>query len=297
VRIRFTLSLVTVVLATLAAAPFAAAATRTWVSGVGDDANPCSRTAPCKTFAGAISKTQAGGEINVIDGGGYGGVTITKSITISGVGGEAGVLVSGTHGIVVNAGANDRVLIRGLDISGINGSGLSGIKFIAGKSLIISRTDIWGFANNGITMAGAGRLSVRHSEIDQNGLAGIWANPSSGIVRASITDSVLDDNNWGLVSGPSSRVSIQDSQASGNLAAGFMADSGGTLNVLRCLVEGNATGLQAQNSGKMRVASSEVTDNDLGLNAVTGGQLISRGDNTVEDNTANGSFTGTYTTK
>src|SRR5438477_3797204 len=47
-----------------------AQATRTWVSGVGDDVNPCSRTAPCKTFAGAISKTAGGGEIDVLDPGG-----------------------------------------------------------------------------------------------------------------------------------------------------------------------------------------------------------------------------------
>src|SRR5882724_11080869 len=77
-------------------APANAQATRTWVSGVGDDANPCSRTAPCKTFAGAISKTAGGGEINVLDPGGFGGVTITKSITISSTF-EAGVLVSGTN--------------------------------------------------------------------------------------------------------------------------------------------------------------------------------------------------------
>src|SRR3982750_5050547 len=78
-------------------------ATRTWVSGVGDDANPCSRTAPCKTFAGAISKTAAGGEINVLDPGGFGAVTITKSISIISTF-EAGVLVSGTNGIVLNVG-------------------------------------------------------------------------------------------------------------------------------------------------------------------------------------------------
>jgi hypothetical protein len=83
--------------------PVSAQATRTWVSGVGDDANPCSRTAPCKTFAGAISKTAAGGEINVLDPGGFGGVTITKSISIIAEGVEAGVLVSGTNAIVVNA--------------------------------------------------------------------------------------------------------------------------------------------------------------------------------------------------
>ena len=87
----------------LAVVPAAAQATRTWVSGVGNDANPCSRTAPCKTFAGAISKTAAGGEISVLDPGGFGAVTITKSITIDGGGGQvASVLVSGTNGIVVS---------------------------------------------------------------------------------------------------------------------------------------------------------------------------------------------------
>src|SRR5262245_27358756 len=92
-----------VVLVAVAAAPAKPQATRTWVSGVGDDANPCSRTAPCKTFAGAISKTATGGEINVLDPGGFGGVTITKSITISSEGFEAGVLVSGTNAIIINA--------------------------------------------------------------------------------------------------------------------------------------------------------------------------------------------------
>src|SRR5579871_3029423 len=96
-----------------------AQASRTWVSGVGDDANPCSRTAPCKTFAGAIAKTAALGEINVLDPGGFGAVTITKSITIDGSGGSiAGVLVTGTNGIVVNAGTNDTVVLKNLDING-----------------------------------------------------------------------------------------------------------------------------------------------------------------------------------
>src|SRR6266478_7063234 len=104
-----------------------AQATRTWVSGVGDDANPCSRTAPCKTFAGAISKTAAGGEIDALDPGGYGAVTITKGITIDGGGGQvASVLVSGTNGIVIQANAStDVVTLRNLRINGI-GSGLNG---------------------------------------------------------------------------------------------------------------------------------------------------------------------------
>src|SRR6201994_2847805 len=114
--------------------PANAQATRTWVSGVGDDANPCPRTAPCKTFAGAISKTATGGEINVLDPGGFGAVTITKAITISSEGFEAGVLVSGTNGIVISAGASDVVVLRGLDIEGL-GTGLSGIKLLGAGAL------------------------------------------------------------------------------------------------------------------------------------------------------------------
>src|SRR5215468_4859147 len=103
-------------------APANAQATRTWVSGVGDDANPCSRTAPCKTFAGAISKTAPSGEINCLDPGGFGAVTITKSITIDCTGTFGSALVSGTNGIIVNALATDRVTLRGIDVEGL-GSG------------------------------------------------------------------------------------------------------------------------------------------------------------------------------
>ena len=124
-------ALIGVLLLLAGQAPVGAQATRTWVSGVGDDANPCSRTAPCKTFAGAISKTAAAGEINVLDPGGFGGVTITKSITISSESFEAGVLVSGTNAIVINAAAADIVILRGLDIEGL-GTGLSGIRWLGG---------------------------------------------------------------------------------------------------------------------------------------------------------------------
>ena len=102
----------------LTGSPALAQATRTWVSGVGDDANPCSRTAPCKTFPGAISKTAANGEINCLDPGGFGALTITKAITINCEAVFASVLVAGTNGIIVNAGATDRVYLRGLDIDG-----------------------------------------------------------------------------------------------------------------------------------------------------------------------------------
>jgi hypothetical protein len=162
-----------VVAATLANAQ----ASRTWVSGVGDDANPCSRTAPCKTFAGAISKTAAGGEIDALDPGGFGAVTITKSITIDG--GQVGVvsvLVSGTNGIVVQAGTNDIVTLRNLSINGI-GTGINGIRFVSGKALNIENCDILGFTSNGIDIAsGAGsQVSIKDTNIGPVGQDGVRA--------------------------------------------------------------------------------------------------------------------------
>src|SRR5215813_13523924 len=135
-----------------------AQATRTWVSGVGDDANPCSHTDPCKTFAGAISKTAPGGEIDALDPGGFGALTITKSITLDGGGGQvASVLVAGTNGIVVAAQPGDRVIIRNLRLDGLlgNGSnsgnaGFSGIRFIGGSDLNVENCVIFGFNNTGI---------------------------------------------------------------------------------------------------------------------------------------------------
>src|SRR5438105_13096834 len=117
-KFRFTIQMLAIAIFTLAFASMAQAqATRTWVSGVGDDVNPCSRTAPCKTFAGAISKTANNGIINALDPGGFGAVTITKSITLDGTPFMAGVLHSGVQGIVINV-AGGTVILRGLDIGG-----------------------------------------------------------------------------------------------------------------------------------------------------------------------------------
>ena len=132
------------------AAPAHAQATRTWVSGVGDDANPCSRTAPCKTFAGAISKTATAGEINCLDPGGFGAVTITKSITIMCDGVIGGVLASGVSGIVINS-ATAKVVLDGLDINGV-GTGIHGINVVAASKVMVIHTTIRNFSQNGIHM-------------------------------------------------------------------------------------------------------------------------------------------------
>src|SRR4051794_28255150 len=146
---KFSPALVLVALALIIPASASAQATRTWVSGVGDDANPCSRTAPCKTFAGAISKTATNGEINCLDPGGFGGVTITKAITIKCHYTEGGVLVSGTNAIVVNAPATASVTLRGLDINGL-GTGLNGVRILSAKSVDILDSEIYEFTGAGI---------------------------------------------------------------------------------------------------------------------------------------------------
>src|SRR3954470_23165848 len=126
-------------------------ATRTWVSGVGDDANPCSRTAPCKTFAGAISKTAPGGEIDALDPAGFGGVTITKSITLDGTGTLASILVSGTNGVIINAGTGDRVVLRNIQLNGI-GTGTNGVNILQAGTVDLDYVEIANFATSAVNI-------------------------------------------------------------------------------------------------------------------------------------------------
>ncbi|HYM60890.1 MAG TPA: hypothetical protein VEZ11_08355, partial [Thermoanaerobaculia bacterium] len=162
-----------------------AQAPRTWVSGVGDDVNPCSRTAPCKTFAGAISKTAVGGEIDTLDPGGFGAVTITKAITLDGTqNGLAGgsILVAGTAAIVVNAPSNAVVTIRGLSLNGA-GTGTAGINIIAAQAVHVEGCVIFQFNGRGISLAntsGNVSLFVRDSIIRNNAVDGVTSIPAGG---------------------------------------------------------------------------------------------------------------------
>src|SRR5947209_15324453 len=186
-RILISLAAVATVLS-LGAGAAQAQASRTWVSGVGDDANPCSRTAPCKTFAGAISKAAAGGEIDCLDSAGYGAVTITKGITINCLGVIGSVLVSGTNGIVVQAGPSDVVYLRGIEVNGI-GTGLSGIRFLAGKALVVDNCAIYGFTQNGIDVvlaASGSSVTVKDCTILNLGGVGIRSTTSAGGVSVSV---------------------------------------------------------------------------------------------------------------
>jgi hypothetical protein len=237
-----TLLLAFLVLLTLSAAA-QAQATRTWVSGVGDDANPCSRTAPCKTFAGAISKTATGGEINVLDPGGFGGVTITKSITISSENFEAGVLVSGTNAIVINATSTSDVVLRGLDVEGL-GSGLVGIKVLGAlDSLHIEKCTIHNFrGSNGsgievaTTAVGTTQVYIKDTIVRNNGQgtgAGIFVNPgASATVKASLDNVRMEHNLIGFKSaGAGAIASVQKSVVAGNSGTGIVCGTGTTVRL------------------------------------------------------------------
>src|SRR5437868_13762097 len=160
-KIRFTVNVFAIALFTLACATLAQAqATRTWVSGVGDDVNPCSRTAPCKTFAGAISKTAAGGEIDVLDPGAFGPVIISKSITIDGTGVLAGILAAHGNGIMIDSREPTNLIsvrLRGLSLNGL-GTGVSGIRVMSANRVVIEDCLIDGFAGGVDIAAGGGSL-------------------------------------------------------------------------------------------------------------------------------------------
>jgi hypothetical protein len=220
------------IIATLFSVPANAQATRTWVSGVGDDANPCSRTAPCKTFAGAISKTAAGGEINVLDPGGFGPVTITKSISILSQF-EAGVLASGsgTNGIVVNAAASDKVLLEGLDIEGVVGTGLNGVNMIGGGKLVVRKCSIRNFTGNGVNVVGTAnaRAFVEDSLIIGNG-GGVNLHGAGGVANNGWLERSLVDFNTNFavrVDGASTLI-LSGSTLSGS-AFSIIETNGGTV--------------------------------------------------------------------
>ncbi len=261
-----------------------AQATRTWVSGVGDDANPCSRTAPCKTFAGAISKTATGGEINVLDPGGFGGVTITKSITISSEGLEAGVLVSGTNAIIVNAPATAVVVLRGLDIEGL-GTGLTGIRVLAVGALHVEKCTINNFTQIGIDFqpaaaaASTSQLFVSDTIIRNNqgvSSGGIRVKPGANVTASgAVENTQLRNNQFGLRVEDNSKVTAKDTTAAGNTGSGFIAVSGagGTavVNLYACVAANNGFGIKADNpNANVRFANCTITGNGTGI-SVTGG--------------------------
>ena len=276
-------------------------ATRTWVSGVGNDANPCSRTAPCKTFAGAISKTATGGEISVLDPGGFGSVTIGKGITINGTGTLAGILNSvGTNGIVVSAPATDTVIIRDVSINGA-GTGGNGIRYLAGKTLMVDHCWIYG-QNNAATSRGidvalgaAGTLKVINSVIENITEDGIHLNTTAGIAVAVIDNSwIMNCGQDGVEAAANVRADVTRSVVAVEGANGVSASGANTqVNIDDSTVAHCSTaGLRSSAGDSIRVSDSIIANNNTGLTP-NGGTIDSFQGNSLIGNPVPGAFSST----
>jgi hypothetical protein len=268
----------------LASAPASAQATRTWVSGVGDDVNPCSRTAPCKTFAGAISKTALGGEINCLDPGGFGGVTLIKAMTLNCGYTLGSILVAGSPGITINAGVNDRVSIRGIHLTGVNQTatpGTIGIRILAASSVSIEDSVISNFGQQGILdsrTAGQTELFIRNSVISHNTGTGI-ALLATNTSRTNIENVSSLNNLFGVAAGNGNLVMIKRSVFAGNGDSGIEADTTAQINVDFTAISGNTTAVQA--NGPVRLSNSDIVFNN---SAVTGANGQTYGNNRVAGN-------------
>jgi Right handed beta helix region len=283
-----------------------AQATRTWVSGVGDDANPCSRTAPCKTFAGAISKTAPGGEIDVLDPGGFGALTITKAISIEADGLVAGVLVSGTNGFVIAAGATDTVTLRGLTFEGI-GTGLNGVSILSAGTVLIDHCYINGFTNDGVNVSPGApatntNVTIQNTTIKgttgtaPNGY-GIYVKPAAGTtVNLTVNGVTSNMNQAGALrlETSSAKATVRDSNFSLNTGGNaVVANTSSTISIDNTLIAGNANGIVASNSGTVRISNVSLWDNTNNAINLTGGTVLS-----FENNRIVGTITGgTLTTQ
>jgi hypothetical protein len=300
-KFRFTIKVLAIAIFAFAFATMTQAqATRTWVSGVGDDVNPCSRTAPCKTFAGAISKTAVDGEIDALDSGGFGAVTITKSITIDGDSNLAGILASGVVGavtvsITANSGSNF-VQLRNLSINGSgNPFGQNGVRIVngvAGMTVAIENCVIFNFrAGNGRGISDErtqnGKLYVEDTLIKNNSTTGAVIFPGGAATVDAVFSNVrFMNNNAGLAAEPRAKVTCVNCLASGNTGRGFTAEGDATpqVNLQNCISSHNGTGIAVTQGATVRISNTQITNNTLfGLDQA-GGSIISFGNNNIDGN-------------
>lgn len=290
-KLRFAFNILAIAVFSIAISSVAQAqATRTWVSGVGDDVNPCSRTAPCKTFAGAISKTFINGEIDALDPGGFGTISILKSITIDGGQGSgfASILASGAAaGVTINLTDNSgndplktvrlrNLSINGAGASGSNGTrtGINGIRIIlATGTVFVENVVVSDFSNRGLTdeRTTGGKLHIVDSIFRNNGASGVVVLPSSGstTIHASLDNVRLEGNVLaGISASNGSRVSMRNCVASGNALAGYFSEgpsAASELNLESCLASNNGTGLSVNAGSTMRLSNVHVSDNTTGV--------------------------------
>ncbi|HKP68364.1 MAG TPA: right-handed parallel beta-helix repeat-containing protein [Pyrinomonadaceae bacterium] len=271
-----------------------AQATRTWVSGVGDDVNPCSRTAPCKTFAGAISKTATNGEINCLDPAGYGAVTISKSITIDCEDTQGSILSAGTNGVIINitsvTDTKKAVKLRGLSINGV-GTGINGVRVLSANFLAMDEVVIDGVTQHGVsieTTSGTPKITIDHCNFRSLTANGINTFITGGTVSLAVSNTVVSGSATGINLSSNTKATIHNSDIHANTTgiAAFQASVG----VSGCNITNNTTGIFSNTGGQVRVMGSMITGNGTGLNAA-GGTIVSFISNVFDGNTSNGSPT------
>jgi hypothetical protein len=292
-----------------------AQATRTWVSGVGDDVNPCSRTAPCKTFAGAISKTAIGGEIDALDPGGFGTLTITKSITVDGASGFGSSLSSSTNGFSINiaVSANDpqrRVTLRRLSINGTGlsgtvgtSTGLNGIRVhTSGVSkLNVENCYIQNFTTSGIDIvtaegASGARVSIKDTVISNTGTVGLQASNTNaaGFVSVTTDRMTIENCTSGLIVKDRAFFTVRDSviHSCTTVGASIQAPSNSAgLNLESTVIFSTGTGVQRGGAGTViDLSNSSILNNSVGVSAGAG-TVNSHQNNVIANNTTPGSVT------
>jgi hypothetical protein len=308
-KFRFTLKIAALATFLFAFASLAQAqATRTWVSGVGDDVNPCSRTAPCKTFAGAISKTAAGGEIDCLDPGGFGAVTITKNLTIDGTHGSGfgSILASATNGVNVNDSATGSpntivVTLRKLSINGAGTTlGVNGINFTSGKRVNVENCEIFNFSNSGInaslnhTSPTGSTLNVLDTKIWNTGTKGILVKNTgaSSFATAIITNTAITLATDGVRLETGGHATMNGcvitfcTTAGVNLVSG---QSGMTANIINSVVNSNGTGL-ISNNFTTRIGGSTFIENATPISMTVNQVVKTFGTNNIEGTITGGSL-------
>jgi len=292
----------------LSALPASAQATRTWVSqATGDDVFPCSRTQPCRTFSGAMAKTAINGEINCIDAGGYGAVTITKSVTIDCTGTYGSILANAiTAGVIINItpSADDphrSVRLRGLSLNGTGLSGtvgtrtgLDGIRILQASSVFVEDTVINDFSQQGIKVAaGEGvNLALDNVTIRNTSGSGVTLSTAAGQVVAALNNVRIDGTPVGVSANGLVRADLRNVTLAHNTTGLRTMNSDNIINVDNMMLSFSATGAQSSAGNTIRVANSTITQNATGL-FPNGGSIVSMSGNSLTGNTTDGNFTNT----
>ena len=307
-RFRMMLNALAFTVVSLALASIAQAQVpQTFVSAQqGNDANPCTVAAPCRTFTQALTQVQAGGVVTALDSGDYEPFDVRQSVTVQAAPGVyAGITNSLASAVSVGAGANDVVVLRGLTFIGTGGQQGQAVGFGSGKAVHVENCVIDGYSN-GIqsnSSTSSAQLFVSDTTV-RNCFYGIAINAGKATVEHS---RVLKNIAGGLLAAAGTKVTVRDSVASGN-GYGFRVFAGPAgsvteMNIEDCFASDNGTGIRAESASGLttliRVANTTVTGNSTGIMVAGPGSnsIISRGDNTVEGNTNNGSFTGTFAAK